>query len=93
MAAQQHIEPRNTFTAPALQPLLNSSEAIAGNQSQSSKKVVTRDMVSEIKKHYRLNMLKNFIDQEANTVKSGSKSGKLPGSKSANTKEEKLSGT
>ena len=46
-------------------------------------------MVSEIKRHYRLNMLKNFIDQEANTVKSGSKSGNLPGSKSANTKEEK----
>ena len=93
MAAQQHIEPRNTYASPAFQPLLNSQEAIVGSQSQSSKKVVTRDMVSEIKRHYRLNMLKNFIDQEANTVKSGSKSGNLPGSKSANTKEEKLSAT
>ena len=89
MAAQQHIEPRNTYASPAFQPLLSSGDAIGGSQSQSSKKVVTRDMVAEIKRHYKLNMLKNFIDQEANTVKSGSKSGRLHGSKSANTREEK----
>jgi len=50
----------------------------------------TNVLVSEIKKHYKLNMLKNFIDQEAINAKGQQTSATpvkaFPASKSAITK-------
>lgn len=73
MAAQQHLEarpgayvPPAIYTAPPVdqEHLEEKTSGIDGRKK-------TQVIVSEIKKHYKLNMLKNFIDQEAVNVRGG----------------------
>ena len=70
MAAQQHIENRNTYVPFFLQQL--NSEHLDQQTAGMTGHRKTNVLVSELKKHYKLNKLKSFLDHEANTAKGNS---------------------
>lgn len=72
MAAQQHIEQRSSGQAPMLSPLNFqplSKEHIEEKTVGMTGHKKTNVLVSEIKKHYKLNKLKSFLEQEANQTR------------------------
>ena len=74
MEAQQHIEPRglgSTLAFPGIQPPQISSEHLTEQTTGLVGHHKTNVLVSEIKKQYRLNMLKSVIDKEAHIARSG----------------------
>ena len=67
-AAQQHIEqPNFGYVAPTLINSEQLDEKVSGLSGYKK----TNAILSEMKKNYKLNMLKNFIDQEAENVRTG----------------------
>ena len=65
---QQHIEQPNLgYVAPTLINAEQLDEKVTGLSGYKK----TNAMLNEIKKNYKLNMLKNFIDQEAENVRGG----------------------
>ena len=67
-AAQQHIEQPNLgYVAPTLINSEQLDEKVTGLPGYKK----TNAILSEMKKNYKLNMLKNFIDQEAENVRAG----------------------